>query len=391
MKLAIIMNLAPRKLGSFEGWITAMCERARARGHAVDVYGRAPLHPEFHRRLTQLGCGWVQVETLERAPYEAIRRLSSYDVLHLNMFAPRSKMALLAYAAVPAKVMFVDHTSGPVPTAVKKDPPVVSLLKSAADTVTMLRVEGIAGVSEYVSERNRRRFKLKADRVRTIYNGIDLARFVSREEFFDLEPKQADGSPRPLTVAAVAHLIPQKGIDFLVRGVGLAKDRSLRLRIVGDGAQLGQLQRMASELGIADRVEFLGLRDDVNQIVGAADIFVHPAIWEEAFGLTIAEAMAAGRAVVATRIGGIPELVEHGVSGLLVTPQSAEEIAAALDLLASNGGLRRQLGENARFKARKAFSLSSCADEHVNWCEGALKGKDRRPSRPLEAGPPALR
>ena len=99
---------------------------------------------------------------------------------------------------------------------------------------------------------------------------------------------------------------------------------------------------------------------------------MHPAVWEEAFGLTIAEAMAAGRAVVASRTGGIPELVEDGVSGLLVPPGDPEGLARALDLLANRPALRRQLGSNARARAQQRFSLEQCAREHVRWCEGAV-------------------
>ena len=96
MRLAIVMNLAPRKLGSFEGWIAAMCEEARGRGHEVDVYSRGPVHPGFARRLEECGAGWYRVEELLESAYRGIRRLATYDVIHLNMFVPRSRMAMMA-------------------------------------------------------------------------------------------------------------------------------------------------------------------------------------------------------------------------------------------------------------------------------------------------------
>ena len=373
MRLGIVMNLAPRKLGSFEGWIAAMCAHARGAGHEVDVFGRAPAHPAFLERLEQLGVGFDTVDSLEASAYRAIRRLRGYDAIHLNMFAPRSRVALLAYAAYPARVMFVDHTSGL--NEVRPELPVVALLKRAADSITLVRVEGVAGVSEYVRDRLSRRFRFARHKVRTIYNGVDLARFAPQAEVFDLagdaQAVAAASAPAPIRVVTVAHLIPHKGVDHLVRAVALSQVRP-SLTVVGDGPQLEALRALARELGVSDRINFAGLRDDVNALLSGCDVFVHPAVWEEAFGLTIAEAMAAGRAVVASRTGGIPELVEDGVSGLLVPPADPAALAKALDLLGSRPDLRRKLGASARERAKQRFSLEQCAREHIRWCEGAV-------------------
>lgn len=368
MRLGILMNLAPRKLGSFEGWITAMCAHARAAGHEVDVFGRAPAHAGFLARLEQLGVGFSTVDSLLASAYRGIRTLRGYDALHLNMFAPRSRIALMAYAAYPARVMFVDHTSG---LGAKRELPVVALLKRAADSITLVRVDGVAGVSSYVSERLARRFRFARHKVRTIYNGVDLSRFVPASEFFDLDPSPEPEKAGSLEVVTVAHLIPHKGVEHLVRALGMARAPH-RLTVVGDGPQLEALRALARDLGVAERVTFTGLRDDVNALLLRCDAFVHPAVWEEAFGLTIAEAMAAGRAVIASRVGGIPELVEDGVSGLLVPPGDPEGLARALDLLAARPALRRQLGANARARAQQRFSLEQSAREHIRWCEGAV-------------------
>ncbi|HVE87843.1 MAG TPA: glycosyltransferase family 4 protein [Myxococcales bacterium] len=363
------MNLAPRKLGSFEGWIAAMCAHARGAGHQVDVFGRAPAHPSFLARLEQLGASFGTVDELEGSAYRAIRRLRGYQALHLNMFAPRSRVALMAYAAYPARVMFVDHTSGVGEQ--RRDPPMVALLKRAADTITLVRVDGVAGVSEYVKDRFSRRFRFARNKVRTIYNGVDLTRFAPRSEVFDLEPPAQGRAEGPLRVVTVAHLIPHKGVDHLVRAVAAARS-CLQLTVVGDGPQLEALRALARELGVEAKVTFAGLRDDVHALLAGCDVFVHPAVWEEAFGLTIAEAMAAGCAVVASRTGGIPEVVEDGVSGLLVPPGDPGALASTLDLLGERADLRRQLGANARRRAQQRFSLEECAREHIRWCEGAV-------------------
>lgn len=374
MRLAIVMNLAPRKLGSFEDWIVAMCRIARERGHEVEVLGRTPIHPTFRERLDRLGAGWDTVDRLLSSTIRGIRRLASHDAIHLNMFAPRSRLALMASAAYPARVLFVDHTSGPVPGTQEPAPPLLGLLKRAADLATMVRVDGVAGVSRYVTDRDRKRFGLKGRRARTIYNGVDVSRFAPSPSVDEPHAPALD-LRRDLTVLAVAHLIHQKGVDHLIRALACARNQALRLVIAGDGPEQANLAALAAELGVADRVELAGLRDDVPALLARADLFVHPAVWEEAFGLTIAEAMASGRAVIATRVGGIPELIEHRRTGLLVQPGNAGELARALDLLSDRPALRRQLAENARVKAQQAFGLARCALDHVRWCEESVAAR----------------
>jgi glycosyltransferase involved in cell wall biosynthesis len=351
------MNLAPRKLGSFEGWVEALCREARARGERLDVFGRLPAHPAFLSALREVGSEWRTVDALLHDPFKAAWTLSRYDVLHLNMFAPRSRLALLAYAAFPARVIFVDHTSDPRPSPSARP----NSLRQWVDRATMTRVTRFAGVSDYVRDRGRARFALR-DRARTIYNGVDPRRFSPRAS-----PRAAGGE---VLIATVAHLIPQKGVDHLLRALAQMRQR-VRLQVIGDGPEAPRLGALAAELGIGERVQLLGLRDDVAEVLQAADVFVHPAIWSEAFGLTIAEAMAAGLPVVASRVGGIPELVTHGETGLLVPPGDAGALAGALDLLAADGQERARLGANARRRVLERFDLQTSVRAHLGLCEEA--------------------
>src|SRR5918996_1640518 len=278
MRLAIAIKLAPMKLGSFEDWIIAMCELARARDHEVDVYGLPPIHPVFKARLDQLGVGWDTAAALESSKLAGVRRLQSYDVIHLNMFGSRDPLPLIARAAYPSRVIFVDHASGPVPGTETAKERLVKLLKRPVDLLTMTRIDLVVGVSRYVTERDKQQFGLRGGRAHTIYNGVDVRRF---------EPIAESPEQRSLTVTTVAHLIRPKGVEHLVRAVANARNRELRLVVGGDGPEKANLTALAAELGIGDRVHFAGLCDDVPSLLGRTDIFVHPAIWEEAFGLTI--------------------------------------------------------------------------------------------------------
>ncbi|HLL55329.1 MAG TPA: glycosyltransferase family 4 protein [Myxococcaceae bacterium] len=363
MRIAVLINLSPRKLGSLEGWLVALCEESRRRGYAVDVYGRDPIHPEVLASLQALGVGWRTVDWLEASPLRAVRRLAAYDVIHLNMFQPRTQVAMLAYAAWPARVLMVDHSSGPVP-ATERNELVSGVLRRAADRFSMVRVDHLAGVSNYVRDRDQRRFELPAHRVRTIYNGVDVKRFAPRRE--------ASSPPERTSMVAVAYLIPQKGVETLLYAMARMRWSRTPLTMVGDGPEAGRLKALAIRLGISSRVHFAGVRDDIPQLIDEADIFVHPALWAEAFGLSIAEAMATERAVVASRIGGIPELVQHGESGLLVEPGNAAELAEALDSLVAHPHERLRLARNARQRVIERFELRGCVDAHLGWMEEAM-------------------
>jgi glycosyltransferase involved in cell wall biosynthesis len=366
MRLALLMNLAPRKLGSFEGWLLALAAEAERRGHALDVFGRQPVHPEVARALSSVGASVAPLEELERAPLAAVRRLAGYDAIQLNLLQPRSNAALLAYAAWPARVLFMARSDA-LPVSL---PPLRRVLSRAADAVTFARVDTVAAVSEYVRERVRARFDLDRARTRVLYNGIDATRFRP--------PPGLRRAPGEATFVAVAHLVPHKGIDVLLRAFARVP-APVRLRVVGDGPHLAALDALGRALGVSPRVELLGLRDDVPEILRGADACVHPTL-AEGFGNAVAEAMASGLPVIATRAGGIPELVEAGISGLLVPPGDEDALAAAMARVAADPELRARLGEHARRRVLARFTVEASVAGHLDWCEerAALSPRGRR-------------
>jgi len=162
---------------------------------------------------------------------------------------------------------------------------------------------------------------------------------------------------RPLRLLAVGRLEEQKGHDLLIEAfASVARDNTaLRLLISGEGSRRGSLADLASDLGVADKVQFLGWRSDVEVLLAAADILVHPARWE-GFGLVILEAMAAALPVVATRVGAIPEVVIDGETGLLVDQEDARGLAVAIRSLLHDNERRVRLGRAGFDRLREAFS-----------------------------------
>ena len=196
------------------------------------------------------------------------------------------------------------------------------------------------------------------DKIRCIHNGYNEGELAAA-------PSMPARSPdAKVTGLCVAALIPKKGVDVLLQAIHRCKSVHLHMRIVGEGPQRTTLESLSTSLGLADRVHFLGPknRDEVMREIARCDFLVmasrHPS---ESFGLAALEAMANGKPVVASAIGGLPELVEDRETGLLVPAENAVALAEALDLLASNPALRAKLGAGGRSKA-KHFTVRATAD-----------------------------
>lgn len=357
MKIALVMNLAPRKLGSLEDWVVAFCREASWEGHEVHAYGRGPVHPVFAARLSAFGVSWRPVEQLERG-WSSARLLAGYDVVHLNLCAPRGKIALAAYAAAPAKVLFNVHSEYPKqPTGWGPR----ALSRRVLDRLSLIRVHSLGGVSDHVREQERRRFGLPVERTRVLHNGVDFTRFKPRAELVRREG---------LRIITAAYFQPDKGVHHLIRAFARVQDPTARLTICGDGPEAARLERLIAELNLGDRVELIGLRSDLEELLPKADLFIHTAR-REAFGLAIAEAMACGLAVIASRVGGVPELVEDGISGLLVPPGDEPALTCSIERVLGDPALRLRLGASARSRIVEQFGLRRSALEHLLWCQEA--------------------
>lgn len=180
--------------------------------------------------------------------------------------------------------------------------------------------------------------------VKLVYNGVDLERYDHQEACCTLR-EEYGMEPSSQIVGVVARLEPEKGHPTLVE----AWPKVLRaapdsyLLIVGEGSRRDALEAQARELRVAHRVVFTGRRDDVPAVTAALDVAVLPS-YREAQGLTILEAMALSRPVVASNVGGIPEMIEDGKTGLLVPPHDPDALAAAIVRLLTNHPLADTLG-----------------------------------------------
>jgi glycosyltransferase involved in cell wall biosynthesis len=195
-------------------------------------------------------------------------------------------------------------------------------------------------------------------KIEVIYNGVSVDRF-ERPPDPELRRALSGGSDRRIFLTA-ARLAPQKGLDVLLRAAVHVPDA--QFVVAGDGPERPRLEAEAEQLGILDRFRFLGLRDDVPELLAASDVFVLPSLFEGS-SLAVLEAMAAGKPVVTSAIGGTDELVDDGESGLLVPPGDAGALALALNRVLAQPELRAKLGATARDRARDSFSAAASAAE----------------------------
>ncbi len=186
-------------------------------------------------------------------------------------------------------------------------------------------------------------------RIVPIHNGIP-----------DLPGRCCPGANEIPVVVMVARFTPFKDHETMLRAFALVK-RPARLRLIGDGPTRGDIERLIAELGIADRVELLGDRGDVAQQLCAADIFVL-ASHTEHLPISILEAMRAGLPVIASHVGGVPELVVHGKTGWLVPAESISELARTLNDLIDDQEKRASFGRASRLWYEKHFLLGRMLD-----------------------------
>jgi glycosyltransferase involved in cell wall biosynthesis len=199
------------------------------------------------------------------------------------------------------------------------------------------------------------------ERIRTIYYGLA-----------ETEPANPEGSvrdemgfgSREIVLGINARLVEQKGHQYLIEAFSHAykQNRDVRLIIVGDGELKAHLQNCVHNKDLDSVISFTGYRSDIPEILRDIDIFVHPSLWE-GFGLSILEAMAMAKPVIATNVSAIPELVEDGVTGLLVPSKDSSSLAQAIVKLSFNEDLRIRFGQSAREKWRKLFSKDNMVEK----------------------------
>jgi glycosyltransferase involved in cell wall biosynthesis len=323
----------------------------------IEVTVAAPDEPGFGARVRRAGGRFVPVAMASRRDLSSFARLlmlmrrERFDAVHTHC---RNADLHGGLAARATGTPLVVHLRG---LLVDGEGALSSGLVDRIHRALLRRLpRRIVAISEAVRSRALAVLGVAPERVVTVRNGVEVGRFrAPARDAAALRAEFAipDGAPLLLAVGALGRC---KGQDLLIDALAATRSAPHAL-IVGDGDadgdELARLRAQAARRGVSARVRFAGRRDDVCDLLHAADLFVHPARWE-GFGRVVAEAMAAARPVVATRVGGVPEIVADGVTGRLVDPELPDLLARAIDELLFDRSLARRLGDAAeRFAVRE--------------------------------------
>lgn len=220
-----------------------------------------------------------------------------------------------------------------------------------------------------------------AEKIVVIHNGIELSRYARKPNELGLHRELGVPSNTPL-VAVFARLNELKGIEYFLRAAAdlIKRFRNVRFLIVGDGASRLELEKYAEHLGLNKHVVFLGFRLDVPTLLSEISVSVLPTL-SEGLSNSLLEAMAASVPVVATRVGGNPEVVQGGITGLLVPPRDAEALARAIGQFLEQPSLGKKFGLAGRERVSKQFALEQMTRATERLYEGLMERSSKTAHR----------
>ncbi|MBL8798969.1 MAG: glycosyltransferase family 4 protein [Planctomycetia bacterium] len=328
----------------------------------AEAAGIADAHCELRRRS---GCDLRALGLLRE-----FCRSRNVQIIHAHDAASQFTGACLRLALPRLRLLMTFHRSLDIESARWRD----RLRNRWAAAFCQAIVTGTEERRRHFLQQNR----VPACKVAVIPFGTDLERFHPDAEAAAQVRQELGILPSALLIGAIGHFGPEKGIDVVLQGFRALcaryGERPVVLAVLGDGTpeQRAPMLALAAALP-AGHVRLLGFRSDVQRWLAGCDLLVH-APRQEAFGLVLIEAMATGLPVVATRVGGIPEIVRDGETGFLVPAEAPEALAAAMQRLCEQPELRRTFGEHGRAAALANYSLDIYARRHRELYERMLAG-----------------
>jgi glycosyltransferase involved in cell wall biosynthesis len=302
-----------------------------AEGFPVHVLGRRP------------GLDWRCIYRLA-----GLLRRERVDVIHAHQYTPFFYGLTARLLCRRPALLFTEHG--------RHFPDYPRRKRMLANRLLLRRRDRVVAVGEAVRQALIANEGLPAGRVEVVYNGVNLAPFAAAAPDRATVRREMGVGPEDLVVLQVARLDYLKDHATAVRTlVHLVRQRpDARLVLVGEGPELDKIREQARQAGLTDHLRLLGLRKDIARLLSAADVFLLTSI-SEGIPLTLIEAMAAGLPVVSTHVGGVGEVVEDGVTGLLATSGDDTALAGHILRLAGDRALAGQMGERGRQRARGLF------------------------------------
>jgi glycosyltransferase involved in cell wall biosynthesis len=359
----LVVGISPVRIGGMEIQLKEVCRQLRERGWEAVLALENELTPvvsEYFQELPNVrftvaphhgGLAPSQIPMYWRVLREARPQMVVYVFNGILRFLP-----WVAYLQRARRIIYWDQSSKPIGYV----PQAFPLVKRLMARLLTWPVDRVTAVAKYTGDCMAAQGVYPASRITTVHNAVPLGGQELPDRSMEFRQRFGIRLEDSLLVQ-VSWLVPEKGIDMLLRvfrRVLDARPRTL-LAIVGEGPQRGEYEALARQIGVDGSVHFTGSvsKPAENGAFTAGDVYCQMSQWEEACPLVVEEAQAAGRPVVATRVGGIPELILEGETGHLVGRQDEAAAAARLIELLDDPERRKRMGEAARRHARSHFDL----------------------------------
>ncbi|MCS7062172.1 MAG: glycosyltransferase family 4 protein [Anaerolineae bacterium] len=387
--MRVLLVITAREVGGAELYVEHL---ARALQGRVQFTIALPDHPNL-RAFTERLSAIAETRPLPlHRPAQwtrgmpALRGLArAHDVIHLNSNHPGSRLGIafgFALSGLPAPLICVEHR-----VSALDDIRVLRALKPILPALFRLSRRGatrIIAVSRDNAEALTQLYGIHPARIEVIHNGVDLpvfdAAFIAQARA-DLRTELGI-APNDQIVLTLARLAPNKGHCYLIEAMPEVIRRFPNVHFVFAGApdEQAALEQLAGALNVRDRLHLLGFRTDAPRLLAGSNVFALPSLGE-GLPLSVIEALAAGLPVVATRVGGVPEVIRHGENGLLVPPADTSALRDALLTVLSLDEVMRARWQEAARQTASLFTAEEMAIRTMNVYRSALKHEVRRYNR----------
>jgi glycosyltransferase involved in cell wall biosynthesis len=356
--LRIVQFITPSQIGGAEVHVSALSDKLRGRGHEVTV-----VCPRGRALVAELQARELRVRTPRTTG-----KLDPLTLVRLARWLRRDRTQLIHTHLSTASLLgsWAARMAGI---------PAVATVHGMNTRACFNWAHAIIAVSNAVKQHLVAQ-GMSPDRITVVHNGVDL-QALSRPDEGGVTKRNWGLDPAAPVLITVGRLAPKKGHRDLLEAVSKLlrspRWRELQLVVVGTGVLFRELQRDAERLGVAQRVTFTGFQQDVVPFLQAADIFVLPSV-QEGLSLSALEAMALGKPVVACRVGGTPEVVVDGETGVLVAPGQPTELARALEKLLADPQRTREMGEAGQRRVKESFDFEHMVSKIERVYRGLIAG-----------------
>lgn len=360
-KIAFALNyfVSEKVFGGVDKLIIALSIELSKRGYRVDIYFPKKLNASiFHYAKAGVKATLLEGDLFSESLLSILRK-NHYDLLVTHFFTAYSKY-LKSYKLYVSHIISVEHMSRPIEGKTLKR----KIKDQVAYRLYSRYLDRTIHCCNYLREQDSRDYSpgvLKKSI--TIYNGVDCDHNLSFEE------SQGNKENGSLKVVCIGRLVYEKGFQHAIEAIRLLNSLDVTLDIYGDGPYRANLEKIAEN---NSKIRFHGFVSNITEVLPEADVLLLPS-YQEAFPFVVLEAFSVGKIVIASNVGGIPEMIKDGRNGYMVKPKDSESIAAILEELYLKTKNVTFIQEQAYLTVKNKFSFTKMLDSHIEIIEEVLQ------------------